>query len=390
MHRALSAQAGVRWGRPRRGWEGQGFTRTLESDVRRAAVALARWAVSRLGRSLDRVARALSISPRTLRAWVAGWRGKTRRRPVARGAPAGEVTREQRDLVYHVLVLVSPSVPVRVIEACCPGVPRALIEDYRERFWAMARKRLKALVHTLRWPRPGTVWTTDFREESLPTDGTFRYTLLVRDLGSGMMLAAVPCEVKTSATVAAVLRRLFAEHGAPLVLKSDNGGEFLGEEVEAVLREHGVWPLLSPAYMPKYNGAVEAGGGGFATRAFHHAARNGRPEQWTCDDVEWAVWDANWNARPLGAGSPTPVELWVDREPLADLERTAFTAHVLGVATPERYYTGVDPRIEFDPWVERSLGRVAVARALLSQGYLQVRRRRVPLPKSAARWAGIA
>lgn len=157
-----------------------------------------------------------------------------------------------------------------------------------------------------------------------------------------------------------------------------------------MLRDHGVLPLLSPPYMPSYNGAIEAGGGGFATRAFHHAARNGRPEQWTCDDVEYAIWEANWNARPRGAGSPHPIELWVDREPISELERTAFRSHVLGVATLGRQYTEVPEGCELDPWEECWLGRVAVVQALLSQGYLQVRRRRITLPKYAARWAGIA
>ncbi|MCI0342633.1 MAG: hypothetical protein L0216_16085 [Planctomycetales bacterium] len=106
--------------------------------------------------------------------------------------------------------------------------------------------------------------------------------------------------------------------------------------------------------------------------------------------MEYAIWELHWNTRPLGAGSPTPIELWADRDPIADVERVAFEAHVPGIAGPERDYSGVHPASEFDPWVERSLSRVAVVQALLSQGYLQVRRRRIALPKSAARWTGIA
>ena len=44
---------------------------------------------------------------------------------------------------------------------------------------------------------------------------------------------------------------LFARHGAPLVLKSDNGSPFTGGDVRAVLADHGVIGLYSPPYWPR-------------------------------------------------------------------------------------------------------------------------------------------
>ena len=59
--------------------------------------------------------------------------------------------------------------------------------------------------------------------------------------------------------VAMRLDRLFEAHGAPLVLKRDNGSNLDCKVVDQVLQSHGVIPLNSPPYYPKYNGGVERG-----------------------------------------------------------------------------------------------------------------------------------
>jgi transposase InsO family protein len=59
--------------------------------------------------------------------------------------------------------------------------------------------------------------------------------------------------------VAGHLEKLFQKHGAPLFLKRDNGSSLNHEAVDRVLADYGVIPLNSPAYYPKYNGAVEKG-----------------------------------------------------------------------------------------------------------------------------------
>ena len=51
--------------------------------------------------------------------------------------------------------------------------------------------------------------------------------------------------------------KLFHQHGPPLILKRDNGSIFNNEEVDAVLARWHVLPLNSPAYYPRYNGAIE-------------------------------------------------------------------------------------------------------------------------------------
>lgn len=79
---------------------------------------------------------------------------------------------------------------------------------------------------------------TDFTEPPTPIDGRYRVVLTVRDLASGCTLAAMPCITDNATAVTAVLVVLFAEHGAPLVIKADNGPAFIGRTVS-------VWPRPS-------------------------------------------------------------------------------------------------------------------------------------------------
>ena len=85
-------------------------------------------------------------------------------------------------------------------------------------------------------------------------------------------------------------------HGAPLVLKSDNGSAFVASAFEALLAGLRVWQLLSPPRLPSYNGSCEAGIGSMKARTHHQATRLGRAGEWTCDDAEAARQQANQTA----------------------------------------------------------------------------------------------
>ena len=84
------------------------------------------------------------------------------------------------------------------------------------------------------------------------------HLLVVRDLASGNVLLATPAPGESASLVVTVLASLFRWFGAPLVLKLDNGGPFITDEIKDLLRRHGVLPLYSPPGLPRYNGAVEA------------------------------------------------------------------------------------------------------------------------------------
>ena len=53
------------------------------------------------------------------------------------------------------------------------------------------------------------------------------------------------------------LRRMFASHGLPEVLVSDNGPQLVSETMETFLKSNGIRHILSPPYHPASNGAAE-------------------------------------------------------------------------------------------------------------------------------------
>jgi hypothetical protein len=81
----------------------------------------------------------------------------------------------------------------------------------------------------------------------------------VRDLASGCQLLWQPLRAANAEAVVHALALLCAWHGAPLVLKSDNGFAFAAEVTRTLLHQAGVIILFSPPYWPRYNGAIEAG-----------------------------------------------------------------------------------------------------------------------------------
>jgi hypothetical protein len=69
----------------------------------------------------------------------------------------------------------------------------------------------------------------DFSESPFLINQQYRYIFSVRDLASGFQLAWQPVASQTAEEVIPILRRLVQQHGAPLVLKSDNGSAFIAE-----------------------------------------------------------------------------------------------------------------------------------------------------------------
>ena len=169
--------------------------------------------------------------------------------------------------------LVGPHIGVPTLQSLFQTMPRREIQDLLRRFRRVWRRRRRRLLHILHWRRPGTVWAIDFAEPPLSVDGRFDRLLAVRDLASGMQLLWLPVADETARTAIAGLEALFRQHGAPLVLKSDNGSAFIAGAFAKFLVRWRVWHLRSPPECPEYNGACEAGIGSMKTRTYHEAAR---------------------------------------------------------------------------------------------------------------------
>jgi transposase InsO family protein len=255
---------------------------------------------------------------------------------------------------------------------------RRELRDLLRRYRRVLRRRRRLLLRVLHWTRPGAVWAIDFAEPPLPIEGCYPRLLAVRDLASGYQLLWLPARDESAGTACAALEGLFREHGAPLVLKSDNGSPFIAEELEAVLSRWGVWQLFSPVRLPSYNGSCEAGIGSMKTRTHHQATLRGHPGEWTCDDAEAARLQANATARPWGPHGPFPEEAWQRRLRISPEERAAFAESVRQLQREARSEQGYAEAGRLARLAEAALSRAAVSRALQSWGLLLLTAERTP------------
>src|SRR5687768_10344786 len=140
-------------------------------------------------------------------------------------------------MVLAVLGIVGATAPLAMLRELFPMMGRRELEDLLARYRRMWRRR-GVLLHELTWRNDGAVWAMDFTEPPAPVDGQHPHILVVRDLGSGKLLLALPVPETTAEVVRDALCALLREHGSPLVIKSDNGGAFTANE--KMLRAHGV------------------------------------------------------------------------------------------------------------------------------------------------------
>jgi hypothetical protein len=371
-----------------RGFAGQQSRRELERTVRTETVAFMRW-TQQQSVPLHHAAGLAGLCSRTILNWEQNWK-ENKLHGEARGRPAQRTDHETRDGVIAVFQLMGPGVGLAVLQEFFPGVARRELEDLQRRYREAHLMKSRALVYALRWQRVGGVWAMDHTEPPVAVDGIYASILVVRDLSSGMQLMALPVQEETAETTIAALQALFLEHGAPLVIKSDNGSAFIADEMERFLERHTVEHLLSPPRLPSYNGACEAGIGSLKVRAHHESARHDRPGEWTCDDVEAARLMANETGRPGGFHSPTPNERWRIRLLLSAKERDFFRNTVSdlrkGVAIEFGCLPGADP----GRFTRAAIDRRAITRALVAHDILKFRRRRITLPISIQKMAIIS
>ncbi|MHC4874595.1 MAG: hypothetical protein ACYTFY_22315 [Planctomycetota bacterium] len=177
------------------------------------------------------------------------------------------------------------------------NMPKRELENMLWRFREHDKLKNSPLLNVLTWKVPGTVWAMDYMKPPSAIEAIYKDILVVRDLASGNEIEALPVPVENGLNTRDGLKSLFVQHGAPLVIKHDNGPPLIAWIVQELLREWSVFSLRSPAYTPQYNGSCEAGNGSIKTRTHHIASKNGRPGNWTCDDLEEARILTNQTAR---------------------------------------------------------------------------------------------
>jgi transposase InsO family protein len=328
------------------------------------------------GWSTAEIAEVLDLAPRTLWHWSHRW-GSDGLALHPRGRPAQSAPVARRAEVSHFLDRHGPSISLSTLRAEYPDVARAELAGLRAE-WSVAWRR----AHTeepcrLEWLIPGTVWAIDFAHPPHRIDGVFPAILNVRDLASRQQLLWLAVAHEDAATVVEALAGLVATHGAPLVLKCDNGPAFRAERTKRFLLEQEVFTLYSPPYCARYNGGCERANRTLKELTAHVADQAGRAGFWTSDDLLAARLRVNRLSRPWGPSRPTPEESWTARGELSlDKRRHMWQYLRSGIATVLNQRE-LDPSVPLPHYTQAEIERIAGQPILEQLGLLQVTRRRI-------------
>lgn len=161
--------------------------------------------------------------------------------------------------------------------------------------------------------------------------------------------------------------RLFAAHQAPIVLKTDNGSCFLGQEVRTSLHHARVVHFRSPRAWPRFNGSCEAGIGVLRTLTEVSACGRGQSGSWSIQDLEQArIW-ANELTRQHRGGLKQARAHWDNRPSLPAHERVRFRKTLARILSRNR-----SGQLTSGSQKARTVRR-AIKHALLDLGYLEIK-----------------
>jgi putative transposase len=143
------------------------------------------------------------------------------------------------------------------------AVNRKRIERiWREHGLAVRRRRRRRKIRTgasvpVAAAYRGHVWTYDIVYDAVSSGRTLKVLTIVDEF-TRLALAVHGAHSITARTVKAVLAELFERHGAPAVMRSDNGGEFVASEVVDWLEESGTGTFHIAPGKPWQNGFGES------------------------------------------------------------------------------------------------------------------------------------
>lgn len=314
------------------------------------------------------VSRHLHVCPRTLRRWRAAERRAEP--PSCLGRRRFQLSREIRNAIHRAVKELGVRTGVATFQKRFPQVPRRVLAAVKNHYHRVLLRWRRRQLARLEWTQPGRVWAIDHAEPPLTIDNKYDYLLSVRDLGSGVQLAWKEIRRADADTTVAVLSCLFAEHGPPLVLKSDNGKALTQGGVPALLAQHEVTPLVSPVYRPQYNGSCEAGVKAMKTRTEDAANLADRSRHWTSEDLAHALQIANEHHR-RGPRSPSKLQCWQARAPIASEERDTF---LLTLDINRGLHQAARPG-PLTKQQAKTLERQSVAQTLVELGLLIIHRR---------------
>ena len=113
------------------------------------------------------------------------------------------------------------------------------------------------------WHHPNLCWAIDATWLRTSPKDPGVHAVLARDLASHFHFEPLLLDAENAESNLRWLLGLINRHGAPMVLKRDNGSPFNTPEIDDLLAARGILPLNSPVCHPRYNGAIEHGIGSF-------------------------------------------------------------------------------------------------------------------------------
>lgn len=249
-----------------------------------------------------------------------------------------------------------------------PGLPKNSTAAYVCRLKRVRGHRRRRNWCALHWHVPGAVWAIDGTWFERPVGTNGRRALVVVEMHSRRTLCVESVPGERARAVIACLQRLIVKHGAPLVLKADNGSAFIAKRLAEFSRRHGITLMHSPVRRPRWNGTCEVSGRWAKRRAVAAATLRGASDGLCQADLDCAV---------TFTGTMPRID---------DALRERFLATVaqqLANVVAER---GLAIDNQTEDHVHRSLGRVAALRALQLCHILTIKGREYHqwLPASAA------
>jgi hypothetical protein len=129
-----------------------------------------------------------------------------------------------------------------------------MVADIRKEANAIKRNDLSHVT----WHKVGVAWAMDGTEYTVSGTEDTMHIQQVIELASHYHFKTISGHYQpVGEEIAGHLEHLISQHGTPLFLKRDNGGNQNHTVVNDVIEQHYIIPLNSPVYYAPYNGAVE-------------------------------------------------------------------------------------------------------------------------------------
>lgn len=151
----------------------------------------------------------------------------------------------------------------KLIHTFRQSVSRRRLRGFIARLRCRHLRRLRNAILHVTWHLPNVAWAIDALHLRTSTADPGVVVVLARDLASHFHFEPLVLTAESAPHNLDWLQRLCSRHGAPLLLKRDNGSPFNASILDDFLAEYGILPLNSPIRHPSYNGAIEHGVGSF-------------------------------------------------------------------------------------------------------------------------------